>query len=112
MTQGFGGFLRLLNCGCCCGADCRVGAGPGFRGVLFCLFSWGESGKHCSPVILTQLVCKVFTACPGSFPSNCGEKYPEPKSCWEVDPDQLGYTTSCQKMKRTGFWSPTPDFCN
>ena len=38
MTQGFGGFLLLgARWGCGCGAGCRAGAGPGFRGVLFCL---------------------------------------------------------------------------
>ena len=37
MTQGFGGFLPVLGGGCCCGAGCREGVGPGFRCVLFCL---------------------------------------------------------------------------
>ena len=37
MTQGFGGFHFLLDGGCGSGAGCRVGAGPGFRCVLFCL---------------------------------------------------------------------------
>ena len=39
MIQGFGGFLLLLDGGCCCacGAGCRAGGGPRFRYVLFCL---------------------------------------------------------------------------
>ena len=37
MTQGFGGFLLLLGGGCGEGADCRPGAGPGFRFFLFSL---------------------------------------------------------------------------
>ena len=37
MTQGFSGFFLLLggSYGCGEGPACRVGAGPGFRCVLF-----------------------------------------------------------------------------
>ena len=37
MTQGLGGFVLLLGGGCGEGAGCMAGAGPEFRGVLFCL---------------------------------------------------------------------------
>ena len=39
MSQKFGSFLLLLggSSGCDEGAGCTVGAGPGFRCVLFCM---------------------------------------------------------------------------
>ena len=42
---------------------------------------------------LIRLVSYVFTVCPGSFPSCRGET--SSKSVQEVDPDKLGFTTSC-----------------
>ena len=35
--------------------------------------------------------------CPRSFQPSYGEKYPNPKSGQEVDPDKLGCTMSCQE---------------
>ena len=45
---------------------------------------------------LIQLVCSGFMACPGSFPSSCVEKHPNPKSGQKVDPDTPGCAMYCR----------------
>ena len=37
-----------------------------------------------------------FKACPGSFQSSHGRKYPDPKSNWPLHPDKPGCITSCR----------------
>ena len=59
-------------------------------------------------------------ACLGSFPFSYGEKHPTPKSGHEVDPDKLGWTTSCRGDKTdpcicmlfSGFLFPITDSAN